>query len=108
VFLEALIYLWTRDAELAINKETENYVTDHLLKIYATKAYVFSDKARLAMVKRILNKKEGGINYLIMPASWRRAIKCLVPYFTLLGKYAWLKYENNHLRGQIMELKRSK
>jgi len=58
MFLEALIYLWTRDAELAIDKKTENYITEHLLKIHAAKGHIFSDKARLDMVKRILNKKE--------------------------------------------------
>ena len=58
MFLEALIYLWTRDAELAINKETENYITGQLSKIYTAKGHIFSDKARLDMVKRILSKKE--------------------------------------------------
>jgi len=43
------------------------------------------------------------MNFLIMPASWCRAIKCLIPYFNLLGNYAWLKYENNRLRGLLME-----
>jgi len=58
MFLEALIYLWTRDACLPINKETENYITDHLQKIYTTRGHMFSDKERINMVTRILGRKE--------------------------------------------------
>ena len=46
------------------------------------------------------NKK----NVLIMSPSWKRTLKCLVPYFHLLGTCGWVRFENNLLRGKIMEL----
>jgi len=51
--IEALIYLWTRDAELPVNKETEDYIIDHLRKIGIANKVIFSDKARADMITRI-------------------------------------------------------
>jgi len=50
--LVALIYLWTRDAELSVSRETEDYVIDHFRKTEG-KVTRFSDKARAAMAERI-------------------------------------------------------
>ena len=33
----SLIYLWARDAEMATDKETEDYIIDHLQKIRISK-----------------------------------------------------------------------
>ncbi len=52
--IKSLIYLWTRDAELPINKETADYVIDHLHKIQGGKRIIFSDKSRVDMVIGIL------------------------------------------------------
>jgi len=51
--VEALIYLWTRDAEMPVNKDTQDYVIDHLFKMKKSNVE-FSDKSRLEMVERIL------------------------------------------------------
>jgi len=37
---------------------------------------------------------------LLMPASWERALVCIVPYFNLLGKYAWLHLKYRELQGK--------
>jgi len=51
--VEALIYLWTRDAKMPINQDTQDYIVDHLLKIMKYDRQ-YSDKLRLEMVKKIL------------------------------------------------------
>ena len=48
-----LIYLWSRDAELPVSKETEDYIVDHLQKIKSVKTVIFSDKLRADMAMRI-------------------------------------------------------
>lgn len=55
--LIAVIYLWTRDAELPINKETEDYISSHLLKISRVEEIEFSNNERLEMARRIFNKE---------------------------------------------------
>ena len=52
--IKSLIYLWTRDASLPINKGTVDYVIDHLRKIREVKRVIFSDKSRVDMITRIL------------------------------------------------------
>jgi len=52
--IKSLIYLWTRDAQFPVNKETEDYITDHLRKIRQAKKAIFSDKTRIDMVTGIL------------------------------------------------------
>jgi len=52
----SLIYLWARDAEMATDKETEDYIIDHLQKIRISKETIFSDGSRADMAKRILEK----------------------------------------------------
>ncbi len=44
------------------------------------------------------------MNVLIMPSNWERALKCIVPYFHLLGTCFWLRFDNRVLKGRIMEL----
>ena len=58
--LETLyIYLWTRDAQLPVNQDTEDYIAGHLKAIKHNDASpVFSDSARAAMAIRILNDAE--------------------------------------------------
>jgi len=50
---KAIIYLWTRDADLPVAKETEDYVADHLRKLKKHKLQ-FSDQSRLAMVEKLV------------------------------------------------------
>ena len=38
---------------------------------------------------------------------YRRFIFAIPFYFILLGKLTWVKYENNLLRGRIMEMEKS-
>jgi len=52
--VKSLIYLWTRDAEMPVSKETEDYIIDHLQKISIAKKATFSDKARADMATGIL------------------------------------------------------
>ena len=58
---KALIYLWTRDSEMPVSKETENYITDHLQKIKKSDGVTFSDKPRIDMVTNILKNLPGNI-----------------------------------------------
>ena len=51
--VKALIYLWTRDAEMPVSKETRDYVIDHLVTTKKNNLE-FSDMSRLEMVERIL------------------------------------------------------
>ena len=56
--IEQLIYLWTRDAQLPINEETEEYIVDHLKKL-ADSIMSFSDLSRRNMAVRIIKKWKG-------------------------------------------------
>jgi len=60
--IKSLVYLWTRDAELPVNKETEGYIIDHLRKIHEVKMVTFSDKSRLEMVTKILKRSRNNGN----------------------------------------------
>ena len=40
-------------------------------------------------------------NFMTRPASWSRALKAIVPYFLLLGKYFMLKAKYNRLQGLL-------
>lgn len=55
---QALIYLWTRDAELPVNQETEDYIVDHLEKTKG-KVIAFSDDARSVMAANITRRLNG-------------------------------------------------
>ena len=44
---------------MPINKETEDYISGHLLKISRVEEIEFSDNERLEMARRILNKERG-------------------------------------------------
>ena len=57
--LKALIYLWTRDAQMLVNKDTEAYVIDHLQKLNRFKTFKFSDNARADMSDRISRQLDG-------------------------------------------------
>ena len=55
--LSAFVYLWTRDAEMPINQETESYIVGQLKAIKQTtekSELIFSDKARIDMAIRII------------------------------------------------------
>jgi len=39
---------------------------------------------------------------LIQGRGWLKFLLCGMFYFHLLGKYAWLKNENNRLQGKLM------
>lgn len=41
-----------------------------------------------------------------MPASWKRMLVCILPYFYLLGKYSWLKLQLKESRMKNKQLKR--
>lgn len=41
-----------------------------------------------------------GRRVLLMSTGWERALKCIVPYFRLLGKYAWLNGKYRTLQGK--------
>ncbi len=45
---------------------------------------------------------------LTMAASWKRGFICILPYFELLGRYAWLSAKHAELQGKYMCLKRSR
>ncbi len=51
--LVALIYLWTRDAEMSISKETEDYISGQLKAINKSGRLKFSDRARQNMALRL-------------------------------------------------------
>lgn len=52
--LVALLYVWTRDAGLPVNKETEGYITAQLQAFKNKKEYSFSDRERQAMAERLV------------------------------------------------------
>ncbi len=55
-----------------------------------------------------LNDTGDGFNTVMaMPASWRRAFKCIIPYFHLLGKYAWLNLKYREIQGRVYWYRRS-
>ncbi len=45
---------------------------------------------------------------LTMSASWKRGFICIIPYFELLGRYAWLSAKHAELQGKYMCLQRRK
>lgn len=42
------------------------------------------------------------MNVLLMASGWKRALCCIVPYFRLLGKYAWLNGKYRALQGKYL------
>ena len=55
--LEFLIYLWTRDAEMKPDQETEDYIIQHLKAFDVnSEPMLYSDQARLRMSERIADK----------------------------------------------------
>jgi len=53
--LAGFLYLWTRDAEMPVNQETEDYILGQLRAIKGNpKTPVFSDLDRAAMVAHIM------------------------------------------------------
>jgi len=52
----AIIYLWTRDGQFPVNKETEGYIADHIRKIKESGKPIFSDQERAEMASRILKE----------------------------------------------------
>jgi len=59
ISLKALIYLWTRDADMEVCEENEAYISDHIKAMNDNPIHEFSDKAREAMADRIV-KADGG------------------------------------------------
>lgn len=50
--LQAIIYLWTRDAKMEPNEETEKYIKQHLQAILGRES-VFSNPKRAEMAKNL-------------------------------------------------------
>lgn len=58
LMLKDLIYLWTRDAGMPVNQETEEYVADHLAKLAkfgSGPATSYSDEKRAEMAERLIS-----------------------------------------------------
>jgi len=51
--VHALIYLWSRDAGMEVNEETEAYLKQHLTKLQENWRFEFSDQERLNMTTRL-------------------------------------------------------
>jgi len=53
--LEALIYLWTRDSNMDVSPETEEYIKGHL-RAMSQEPHLFSDALRIDMSRRIVRE----------------------------------------------------
>jgi len=54
--IEILLYLWTRDACMDVDTETEGYIEKQIQTIMTVLSVTFSDGLRLAMCQRIVKK----------------------------------------------------
>ena len=60
--IEALIYLWTRDAKYPVTQETEDYVLQHFSAAANNGPATYSDLERADMARRIMERVSDGVD----------------------------------------------
>ena len=58
--IQALIYLWTRDAKYPVTQETEDYILQHFSAAADSAEPVYSDLERAGMERRIMERVSDG------------------------------------------------
>ena len=52
--IKALIYLWSIDAYMPLNEDTEKYLRDQLVTLKESEYHCYLDKRRVEMVDRLM------------------------------------------------------